>query len=209
MLILIHGLGQTPASWEKTISQPALSQEAILCVDLIQLLKDKPVVYDNLYQAFSEYCLAMDEPIHLCGLSLGGILALQFAIAHPDKVKSLVLIGIQFVMPERLLKLQNIMFRFMPGHLFSKMGFQKKDFIQLSKSMLKLNFEQNLGKLACPVLVLCGEKDKVNKTAAVELERRIPDATLRFVEHAGHEVNVDAPEQLGVILSDFIRSVRN
>ena len=65
-------------------------------------------------------------------------------------------------MPKNLLKIQNVIFKFMPDKAFSEMGFGKKDFMQLSNSMMDLNFEHSIKKINCDVLILCGEKDKAN-----------------------------------------------
>ncbi|MDD6057382.1 MAG: alpha/beta fold hydrolase [Clostridiales bacterium] len=201
--VFIHGLGQTPVSWEKTIFYLSASKQDIICIDLVELLKGKIPVYENLYRACSEYLLGIDEQIQLCGLSLGGIIALQFTIEYPLKIKSLVLIGTQFVMPKRWIKFQNILFQFMPERAFSNMGFSKKDFIELSKSIMKLNFEQDIHRLECNTLILCGKKDIANRAAAFQLKENIPNAKLQFVKHAGHEINMDTPEKLGIILDRF------
>ena len=91
----------------------------------------KVATYSALYSAFSEMCNAENEDIILCGLSLGSVLALNYAIDYPKKVKALVLIAAQYKMPARLLKLQNALFRFMPQSMFQQTGFGKLDFISL------------------------------------------------------------------------------
>ena len=111
--IYVHGLGQTSDSWTKTIDILQTTDYS-LCPNLPDLVHSKEVTYDNLYAAFSDYCNQYDEPIDLCGLSLGGVLALNYAIQYPKKVRSLVLIATQYKMPKKLLKFQNLLFRFMP-----------------------------------------------------------------------------------------------
>lgn len=204
--ILLHGLGQNSSSWDKTIKVMEKKSD-ILCPDLPDLLHDKEVSYSNLYQAFSEYCSNITEPLNICGLSLGGILALQYGIENPDKVNSMVLIGTQYVMPKRLLKFQNMIFRVMPNRTFKKIGFGKNDFMNLSKSMMNLDFHQNLHKISCPVLVVCGEKDNANKKASLQLKEHIPHAEILFIKNAGHEVNLDSPGKLGGELNIFFQTV--
>lgn len=200
--IFIHGLGQTASSWEKTIDNIAEEIE-IACPDLSEMLLDKETTYTNLYNEFSKYCEKYSQPLNICGLSLGGILALQYAIENPSKVNSLVLMGAQYKMPKTLLKLQNIIFHFMPKTMFKQMGFGKKDFIKLTKTMANLDFSKNLGSVKCPVLVICGEKDNANKKAAEELSKKIPNAKIKIIKDAGHEVNVDAPEKLAAVMIAF------
>lgn len=200
--IFLHGLGQDASSWNKAASYMG-EKENIVCPDLTEILQGREVTYANLYGAFSKYCTEYSEPLCICGLSLGGILAMQYSIENPERVKKVVLTGTQYVMPQRLLQFQNAIFRILPSKMFENMGFEKNDVIKLSKSMMNLDFRQDLEKIKCPALVVCGEKDKANRKAAQELAGLIPHAELKIIENAGHEVNTDAPEKLGKIIRDF------
>lgn len=204
--ILLHGLGQTSASWEG-VAKAIGGEFELLCPDLSEWLCGKEMCYRSLYQALETYCDGFDEPLYLCGLSLGGILALQYALEHPKKVNSLALIGAQYTMPKRLLQVQNLIFRFMPDRAFQKMGFGKMDLIALSKSMMELDFQADLGKIRCRTLVLCGEKDKANRAAALKMRDQIPDAEFVSIERAGHEVNQDNSVGLARALRAFYKEI--
>ncbi len=195
----LHGLGQTPSSWDKTIE--ALGAPAD-CPDLRGLLNGKSSMYSELYKALCEYL--PDDEFELCGLSLGGILALNYAADFPSRVHSLVLIGAQYVMPKTLLKIQNAFFRFMPQSAFANTGFEKSDFLMLANSMTELDLSDRLGSISCPVLVICGEKDRANMKAAENLARLLPNAQLKTVPESRHEVNMDAPEALARLIKEFI-----
>ena len=200
--IFTHGLGQDSSSWDKVISLMTEPFHA-LCPDLFALINGAETDYQSIYRAFSEYCNTITEPLNLCGLSLGGVLALHYAIDNPAKVQSVVLIGAQYKMPKNLLKLQNAIFRVMPKSLFKNMGLQKGEVIGLTKSMMDLDFSEKLKDVPCPALILCGDKDGANKKAAKGLAEGIPGAELRFVERAGHELNIDRPQELSAMLSAF------
>lgn len=203
--VFIHGLGQTPSSWDKTIS--CLSEQInAQCPDLSSLLKGAESTYENLYQAFAAYCDEFPEPIDLCGISLGAVLALNYAIDNPQKVGSLILIAPQYKMPKALLKFQNFIFKFMTNSKFEYIGFNKQDFIILTNSMANLDFSRDLKKVVCPTLILCGEKDRANMKAAKSLAEIIQNAEFRLVEKSGHEVNVDATKSLAEIISFFYKS---
>ena len=73
--IFLHGLGQTAASWRPTIETMGDEFE-IFCPDLLDWCKDREACYSDLYQGLEEYCRQFKEPLHVCGLSLGGILAI-------------------------------------------------------------------------------------------------------------------------------------
>jgi len=200
--ILLHGLGQSSSDWNNTIKYMNNSLD-VSCPDLFQWLPKTEVCYANLYQELEKYCENFDEPFVLGGLSLGGILALQYVIEHSNKVYSLILMGTQFSMPKNILRIQNIIFRILPNTAFNKMGLGKKEVISLCNSMMDLDFCQNLKDIYCRTLVLCGEKDKNNLSASIKLKEQIENAELVIISNAGHEVNTDNPVELGKTISSF------
>lgn len=201
--LFLHGLGQNELSWDPLLYYLSAGAGKVMCPDLSTFLEGEERTYTGLYHSLVEYCGHCPDKISLCGLSLGAILALNYAIDYPENVSTLVLIAGQDKMPGNLLKLQNWFFRLMPKHSFESTGFSKNDFITLTSSMADLDFSGKLGKVACPALVLCGARDKANKKAAVRLAQGIKGARLQFIKNAGHEVNTDAPEQLADCLNDF------
>lgn len=205
--IYLHGLGQTPASWKSLIAQLDFA-ECSMCPDLTEICQGKQATYKNLYEGFSRTCSEFDEPIDLCGLSLGGVLALNYTIEHPEKVNSLVLIATQYKMPKRLLKIQNILFQFMPKSMFQQTGFGKKEFVQLCKTMMELDFSNSIQKISCPTLIVCGERDSANKKASVELASFLKSSQLQIISGSGHEVNIETPEKLAEVLRVFYKQVQ-
>lgn len=199
--IFVHGLGQTASSWEKTVQELNVKSE-VFCPDLFGLCREG-YSYERLYKTFVEYCNTFSEPLDVCGLSLGAVLALNYAIEYPQNIRSLVLVGAQYQMPKTLLMFQNFIFKLLPEKVFQGMGLPKKDVIALTQSMVDLNFKKDLSKVTAPVLVLCGAKDGANMGAARELSQLLSQARLEIVQGAGHEVNVDAPELLAKALSRF------
>lgn len=202
--IYVHGLGQAPQSWDKTIIKLGSAKQSV-CPGLYDFLRNKESTYDNLYKGFSELCNDFNQPIDLCGLSLGGVLALNYAIEYPHKVNSLVLIAAQYKMPKGLLQFQNFIFRFMPDSMFTKIGFPKKDFFELCRSMMELDFSDSMHKISCPTLVVCGSKDSANIGASKKLASSIKNARLRIVPDVGHEINIEASEQLAELLLSFYK----
>lgn len=193
--ILLHGMGQNASSWDKTISYLPDATETV-CPELSNFFSEDNCNYNKMYSSFCRYCNSFSEPLNLCGLSLGAVLALNYAIDFPQKVSSLILIAPQYNMPKFLLKVQNVLFKFMPESQFKDIGLKKKDFITLTNSMADMDFTSGLNKVNCPVVVICGEKDNVNKKAAIKLARELPNAKFSTIDNSGHEVNVDNPQGL-------------
>lgn len=202
--IFLHGLGQVPSTWDNVINDLDDDYD-IVCPNLFQLVENKDINYSHLYDEFSKYCHKYSKPLNICGLSLGGILALQYAIENPDYINSLVLIGTQYTMPKKILRFQNIIFRFLPTHTFNETGITKKDIISLTQSMMDLDFHKDLQKINFPVLIVCGKKDKANMKASLKLKELIPCAKLKIIEDAGHEVNEMKPKELAKILNEFYK----
>lgn len=111
--IFLHGMGQNASSWDETISFLPNTTE-IVCPELSDFFSEGNCYYSKMYTAFCDYCNNFSEPLNLCGLSLGAVLALNYAIDYPQRVKSLILIAPQYDMPKFLLKVQNVLFKFMP-----------------------------------------------------------------------------------------------
>ncbi len=202
--ILLHGMGQSASSWDKTISFLPSEAETV-CPDLSEFFTEGDCRYSKMYSAFCDYCGSFSEPLNLCGLSLGAVLALNYAVDFPQKISSLILIAPQYDMPKFLLKVQNVLFRFMPESKFKDICLKKNDFITLTNSMANIDFTNGLDKVTCPVLVLCGEKDNVNIKAAKKLAEMLPNAKFGAIEKSGHEVNVDNPRGLAKALTEFLR----
>ncbi|MCL1948623.1 MAG: alpha/beta fold hydrolase [Turicibacter sp.] len=205
-IVMIHGLGQTASVWENTLSHLPKTC-SFECPGLFEELKPMDFSYPKLLQNFFDYCNQLEGPLHLCGLSLGGTLALDYASAYPEKVASLVLIGAQYKIPAKLMKIQNWVFRLLPNTTFKKMGLSKGEVIQLTGSMMTLDLTHRLKEIKVPTLILCGEKDAANKKAAQELKSHIPQARLEWVAGAGHEVNLQKPKLLAQHLKCFYPEV--
>ena len=167
------------------------------------MLKDVTSDYATLYEKFSNYCNNFDEKLNLCGLSLGGILAIDYVKEHPDKVNSLILIGTPYKIPKFLFKVQGLIFKVMPKSTFEKIGCEKKDFISLVNSMSNLDIEINLDKITCKTLILCGVKDNQNMESAKILNKSINNSSFKTIDNSSHEVNVDNPKELASIIYNF------
>ena len=118
-------------------------------------------------------------------------------------MQSLILIAPQFKMPKGILYIQNIVFHLMPEIKFLEMGISKKDALSLVKSMLRLDFRAELSRLTCPVMIVCGERDKANRKAAIGMNNKMLNAKLYLVAQAGHEVNIEVPEELANLIEKF------
>lgn len=191
--IFLHGLGQTAQDWEEVIRQTALSE--VDCPELFSLSEGE-ITYFGIRNGLEKRYADITEPFCICGLSLGALLALDYAIRHNEQVAALVLIGVQYKVPSLLIDFQNLIFRCMPNKTFDDMGMSKNDVIRLAHSMRSLDFRSGLKNIKCPVTILCGEKDRANLKASRQLAELLSQSKLRIVPGAAHELNKCAPEAI-------------
>lgn len=191
--IFLHGLGQTAQDWEEVIRQTALSE--VDCPELFSLSEGE-ITYFGIRNGLEKRYADITEPFCICGLSLGALLALDYAIRHNEQVAALVLIGVQYKVPSLLIDFQNLIFRCMPNKTFDDMGMSKNDVIRLAHSMRSLDFRSGLKDIKCPVTILCGEKDRANLKASRQLAELLSQSKLRIVPGAAHELNKCAPETI-------------
>lgn len=203
--ILIHGLGQNDTSWNMVSEKLEKNGIKVETPNLYSMIKDKSFDYNFLFNEFMDYFNSFDGKLNLCGLSLGGILALHYAKRFPNKVNSLILIGTPYKIPKFLFKVQGIIFHLMPKSTFEKIGCLKKDFITLVNSMSNLDMASDLDKIECRTLILCGEKDNQNMEDARLLNNNIKNSEFKIIKNASHEVNIDNPDETFNMINDFWR----
>ena len=205
--ILIHGLGQNETSWNEVKNQLNNSEINVETPNLFSIVKNYQVNYENMYKTFADYCNSFNEKINLVGLSLGGILAIDYIAEFPEKVNSIILIGTPYEIPKTIFTIQNIIYKFMPKRIFEKIGCPKKDMIRLLKSMSELSIPDKAPNIKCNTLIICGEKEKdnINMKSAKQLNKVIQNSKFKIIENAGHEVNTDTPTLLGQKLNVFFK----
>lgn len=205
--ILVHGLGQTNQSWNKVIEKLNESDIQVENPNLYELVKNYQINYKNIYKTFTDYCNSFKEKINLCGLSLGGILSIDYAIEHKEKVNSIILIGTPYEIPKKMFKLQNFIFKFMPKSTFEKMKISKNNFINLTNSISELDIKSKVSQIKCKTLILCGEKDNVNMESTKQLNNNIENSNVIVIKNAGHEVNMDNPIELSKVISEYWKRI--
>ena len=201
--LLIHGMGQNGSSWDKVKTILNEDNIDVKTPNVFEIAKNYQLNYDNLYRAFADYCNSFKDKLNLVGLSLGGILAIDYAVEYPKKVNSIVLSGTPYELPKRLLKFQNFVFKFMPKKNFEEIGISKNNFIELSNSLVKLDIKSKVSKIQCNTLIVCGERDNANIESAKQLNSNIKNSKIKIIKCAGHEINIDTPEELANTIKEF------
>ena len=158
-------------------------------------------------------------PADLVGWSDGGIVGLMVAVARPDLVQKLVVIGANFdiagVVPEIEEMFAHMapdgdemaMFRGLyeqhspdgPEHwpvVFAK-------FVEMTQREPHIAVD-DLARITAPTLVVVGDDDMVTLAHSETLYRTIPKSELAVIPGASHAVPMEKPELLNRIVLDFL-----
>ena len=140
------------------------------------------------------------ESAHLFGFSDGANIALLFALAHPERVRSLVLNGGNLY-PEGLAEEVR---RGIAAEYEHALAVGDGREIELLRLMIdEPHIEPaDLAVLTMPTLVVAGTDDMIAEEHTRLIARSIPGATLRFVE-GSHFVTTENPEAFNRVLAEF------
>ena len=176
------------------------------------------------------------ERIHIVGVSLGAVLAQDFANKHSENVKSLACFGgydinnfdVKMQKENSLSQLLMMCKALFSVKWFAKANrkisaytaqaqnefyqmnllFPKKSFMYLA-SLNSLINKCETGQRAYPLLIGCGAFDIPAERKAVNMWKTSePDCKTIIFENAGHCVNMDVPEEFNREMENFLESVR-
>ncbi|NLT30458.1 MAG: alpha/beta fold hydrolase [Propionibacterium sp.] len=205
-VVFLHGMGETPQAWQEQVvalpeGHPALAPW------LYGTRPGRDVDFD-LESAAAAVVTELDRigarRARLCGLSLGGTVALQVAISYPERVSRLVVCAAQVAPPKAVLAAQRAIFKLYPRKKLAAQGLDKDRLLAVMKAFGELDISADLTKVQVPTKVLIGANDKPNRPAAELIAQRITGAELIEVSGAGHTAHTDNPAAFNDLVIDFL-----
>lgn len=206
LVVFLHGFGDGPESWDAQLA--ALPDGAHGLPLRIPGLREGDGVRFALAGAASAVRDELDRlgraSAHLCGLSLGAMVATRFALDHPARTASLVLSGGQVRPNPVLMAIQNAVLRTIPERLLVPSGMSRSTVREVMREVARTDFGPEHSRIEAPTLVLCGRRDRLNLPAARHLAAGIPGAELAVVPRAGHQWNTRLPDEFSARLNHFL-----
>jgi pimeloyl-ACP methyl ester carboxylesterase len=223
-MVLLHGGMATSAMWLRDIGFWAKDYR-VLAVDIIGdagfSAPSRPAMKSDAHAAWLSDVLAALEitQAHVVGASLGGWIALDFAIRRPELIGTLFLLapaGIGRLRPRFLLKAAPLLFLGPWGHrkaLSFDMGFDTSDTGQDDLSfprffkLVASNFvarmrpipifaDDMLSSINVPTMIIVGEEDEVidSEETKRRAEEHMAKAIVHSVAGVGHGLEVPTTE---------------
>jgi pimeloyl-ACP methyl ester carboxylesterase len=217
-VVLLEGLGGHIPGWRRSLPRLSATLQVVACDLRGNGRSEAPDVPMTVPMLAEDTLGLLDhlgiESAHLYGQSLGGMVALQIALDHPSRARSLVLAathaGLRHAVPSdhrapkdepwRLLYSPS----FPEGHpeevaedrrLASEHAQTPGAARRQWEAVQRFDVFDRLGEIRAPTLVLHGTEDRlIHPDNARILAERIPGARLVLLEGAGHAYHSEQPE---------------
>jgi 3-oxoadipate enol-lactonase len=204
-IVLLHGSGRASRMWQPVLRDLSADWH-VLAPDLPGFGRSTgPFTVSGAAQLVGEMAAVQTAPVHLCGLSLGGLIALRVAARLGPQVASLTITGTP-VVPRRDFPAALRRFRRLPGPLlplFSDVA-GRREWLRMIDELEATDVRDYLPLVTAPALVVCGSRDWRAVPAACELAKGIPAGRVWVAPHQGHNWPVISPNLFSKVVTDFI-----
>jgi len=234
-IVFLHGVGSDKSVWRPQLARFGESRRAV-AFDYPGYGESDPAPEGTTRDDYASAIIsAMHElgidRAHICGLSLGGVVAIAMVHADPDRCASLILADSFAAHPdgaaihERGIAASSDL-RAMAEARVDVLLAQPADpavrsevvetMARIDPAAYRIGAEavwladqrERAHDIRVPTLVLCGTEDKVTPPAlSKELTHVIPGARYEPIEGAGHLGNLERPEDFNTLVNAFIRGV--
>ena len=226
---LLHGTNDQAGTWAPVAAELA-KRYRLLIPDLPghgeSAPASGPLTIPQIAAGFAELVATVtgDQPLHLVGNSMGGWIAMLYALEHPQKVKTLILedsggmrwdvSGLPLV-PQTREQAAHAMRLVLgpkgpvpPNYVLDAMARRS-----LRMPMLRLiqsnapqhSVDDRLADIKPPVTMIWGDSDGVLPLAyAEQMRSRIPNARLRIIEECGHVPHRQKPIEFLSLLQEAV-----
>jgi pimeloyl-ACP methyl ester carboxylesterase len=229
VLLLLHGLFGALSNWSGVVDRFRDRYRVLIPVLPINEMPLKQAGLEGLVDFVEEFvdCQELNR-ITLMGNSLGGHLALMYALNRPQKVNRLILTG------------SSGLFENSMGGSFPKRGDYKyikerveytfydpqtisKDYVDevfettksipkamrivaIAKSAQRNNMAMDIPNIKIPSLLIWGLNDTITPPmVAHEFNRLLPNSTLRFIDKCCHAPMMEHPEKFNDLIEEYLK----
>lgn len=231
-ILFLHGVGSDKSVWAPQLAHFGRGRRAI-AFDYPGYGESDPAPEGTNRDDYAAAIFAaMDslgiERAHVCGLSLGGVVAIAMHALDQERCASLILADTFAVHPHgsgihersiaasadlRALAEARVDFLLAPGTLEDVRTEVVETMAKIDPAAYRIGAEavwladqsERARAIGVPALVVCGQEDKVTPPPLSEkLASLIPGAKLKLIPGAGHISNLERPAEFNRIVEEFI-----
>ncbi len=231
-IVLLHGMLGDLSNWVDTVQ--SLSEHGYRVLAPIIPIYDFPISetgVPRLTQHVHGFIEAMDlDTTILVGNSLGGHIALLYALNYTDLVDALVLSGSSGIyettmgttffkrQDREFIKERTEMTFYDSVHATEKLVDDMFEIVndrpralrllKIARSADEETVTEQLSQLDVPTLLIWGQNDIVTPPeVAEEFRDRMPDARLHFIDECGHAPMIEHPDQFDALTLEFLEEL--
>jgi 3-oxoadipate enol-lactonase len=233
-ILFLHGVGSDKSVWRPQLDHFRGRRTAI-ALDYPGYGESEPregaTRDDYALAAFAALDAMGREKAHICGLSLGGVVAIAMHALQPDRCLSLTLADTFAVHPDgrgiydRSIAASADMRAMAEARVEALLAEPADPAVrrEVVETMARIDAaafrvgaeavwladqRDRVRAIDVPTLILCGDQDKPTPPAlSEELKVMIPGSRLEMIAGAGHLTNLEQPEIFNRLLDDFLRSI--
>jgi len=236
-IVKVHGAGGNAHRWQRQIDLLAKSHSPI-ALDLPGHGRSAGVEGLLTIDDYADFLAAFLDALNMksaviMGWSMGGAIAMNFALRHPARVEALVLVATaaKFNLPEdRIEGLRAITMGRAP-QAFTTDGYSpktiKENFDVVREGWMEqiktdprvrytdvvacsnVDLREAISKIDQPTLILAGADDQITTVADAELiKSRIRGAELKVVADAGHIIPCERPAEFSAAIESFLAGLK-
>ena len=163
------------------------------------------------------------SPFVFCGHSMGGSMALDYALHYPDDLQGLIMVGAapKWDMSSELIEMwksdpegarsRNTSYLFSkktPGHIIERYDKQLRTTpadacLADSENCASYDLEPQIRKIELSSLVICGDEEEWIEGSRT-IHARLPRSTFEVVPAAGHAIMIEQPDKLNDAFGAFL-----
>jgi pimeloyl-ACP methyl ester carboxylesterase len=227
-VVLTHGLAAGEAIWARQVEALA-PHYRVLTWDLRghgrSAPNPAPCTIDDLAADLRSVLdrAGVDRAVVL-GHSAGGVVAMRFALDHPERTAGLVLVGTASECNERARQFYEDLAAIAEERgmdpvrkrlgVSAEQGRQSPTdaatFARVARAMASLNgapLTARMAEVRCPAQMIVGEKDFLGAGGSVILSRQIAGSRLAIVPERGHGLFAEDPDGFNALVLDFLTTV--
>lgn len=232
-LLLFHGLFGALSNFEHLVDRFSAKYNVVIPMLPIYDLPILQVSVTGLVDFVTEFVEHKGyEKVHVLGNSLGGHIAILYALAHPERIASITLTGSSGLFesafgtafPKRgdyeYIKKKTADTFYDPAvaskelvdEVFGIVNDRGKAIrvVATAKSAVRHNLGDKLHKIKAPTLLIWGLQDQVTPPFVGEkFNELIPNSRLHMLDKCGHAPMMEKPEEFNELLEIFLNEVES